>query len=160
MKKGSIIILRLASFGIGLIVLALCIFALPELWKGGSIEFPEVAYVFPPLVIGLYATAVLFFIGLWQTFKLLHYIDQNKAFSDLSVTALKKIKYCALTIGVLYMGGLPLLYPIAQADDAPGILLIGFVIACAPIVIAVFAAVLQMLLHNAIEIKSENELTV
>ncbi len=152
--------MRIASFSIGLIVLALCIFALPEMWRGGSAEFPEVSYVFPPLVLGLYATAIPFFFGLFQTFKLLNYIDKNKAFSSVSVGALKKIKYCALTIGVLYMGGLPLLYPIAEVDDAPGILLFGFVIACAPIVIAVFAAVLQMLLQNAIEMKSENELTV
>lgn len=34
------------------------------------------------------------------------------------------------------------------------------VIACAPIAVAVFAAILQRLLQDAINIKSENDLTV
>ncbi len=159
-KKGSTLVLKLTVGVLGLIVIALAIFALPNVWKGGSAEFPEASNAIILIVIGLYVTTIPFFIALFQTIKLLTYIDQNIAFSELSVKALKKIKFCAVTIGAMYLGGLPLLYPIAQADDAPGLLVIGFVIACAPVVVAVFAAVLEMLLQNAIEIKSENELTV
>lgn len=147
-------------FLIGLGVLALCIFALPAMWKGGSEEFPAASRSIFLIMIGLYATAVPFFIALWQTLKLLSYTDQNKAFSNLSVKALRNIKYCAIIITILYIGGVPLLIPIAEADDAPGLVLMGMVVACAPIVIAVFATVLQRLLQNAIDIKSENELTV
>ena len=144
----------------GAIVLALAIFALPNAYNGGSAEFPEASQALLLIISGLYATTLPFFIGLWETLKLLSYIDKNTAFSDMSVKALKNIKRCALIIGVLYMGGVPLLLPIADADDAPGLLVIGFVIACAPFIIAIFAAVLQKLLQNAIEMKSENELTV
>lgn len=160
MERGSTIFLRLAIFFIGIAVLALCIFALPSIWKGGSEEFPTASTALLLIVIGMYVTAIPFFIALWQTLKLLSYIDHNTAFSDASVKALKTIKYCAITISVLYFGGVPLLLPIAQADDAPGLVLIGGVVACAPIVVAVFAAVLQKLLQNAIDLKSENELTV
>jgi len=55
---------------------------------------------------------------------------------------------------------LPYIYLVADRDDAPGVMLLGLVFTCAPIVIAVFAAVLQTLLHHAIQIKSENDLTV
>lgn len=55
---------------------------------------------------------------------------------------------------------MPLIYEMAQEADAPGLIVLGLVMTCAPIVIAVFAAVLQKLLKNAIEIKSENDLTV
>ena len=55
---------------------------------------------------------------------------------------------------------MPLFYLIAEIDDAPGIILIGMVIIFASMVIAVFAAVLQRLLQEAIDIKSENDLTV
>ncbi len=58
------------------------------------------------------------------------------------------------------MAGVPLLFPIAEADDAPGLLLIGFAIAWGPIVVSIFAAVLEKLLQSALEIKSENDLTV
>lgn len=159
-KKGSTLALRGTVIIMGLIVLALCVFALPNIRKGGSAEFPAASTALLAIIIGMYATAVPFFIALWQSLKLLNYIDKNIAFSDLSVKALRNIKYCAITIGVLYLGGVPLLIPIAEADDAPGLVVIGFVIACAPMVIAVFAAVLQKLLQSAIDIKVESELTV
>ena len=54
----------------------------------------------------------------------------------------------------------PFFYIAAKSEDAPGIMVIGLVMVFAPMVIAVFAAVLQRLLQNAIVIKSENELTV
>ena len=48
----------------------------------------------------------------------------------------------------------------AEVDDAPGLILVGMVLIFASMVIAVFAAVLQRLLQEAIDIKSENDLTV
>lgn len=101
-----------------------------------------------------------FYFALYQAFTLLSYIDRNKAFSELSVRALKKIKYSAITISLLLVAGMPLFYLIAEMDDAPGIILIGLVLIFASMVIAVFAAVLQRLLQEAIDIKSENDLTV
>ncbi|HEY9480747.1 MAG TPA: DUF2975 domain-containing protein [Candidatus Paceibacterota bacterium] len=160
MKKGSTYFLRFAVFIMGLIVLALCIFALPSIWKGGSAEYPSASNSVFLIVIGLYATTIPFFIALWQTLKLLGYIDRNTAFSELSVRALRNIKRSWTVISILYIAGVPLLFPIADADDAPGLILIGAAIACAPITVAVFAAVLERLLKNAIDIKSENDLTV
>ena len=159
-NKSSTFILKLTVAVLGLIVLALAIFALPSAWKNGPLEFPGLDNIFHVIVVGMYATMIPFYYALWQTLKLLKYIDDNTAFSEMSVLALKKIKYSAILISIFYMTGLPLLYPIAEMDDAPGLLLFGFVIACAPIVVAVFAAVLHRLLRSAIEIKSENELTV
>ena len=159
-KRGSTHFLRAVIFIMGLGVLALCIFALPAMWKGGSEEFPMASRALFLIMIGMYATAVPFFIALWETLKLLRYIDQNTAFSDLSVKALRNIKQCAVIIAGVYIGGVPLLLPIAQADDAPGLMVIGMAIACAPLVIAVFAAVLERLLQNAIDIKAEADLTV
>lgn len=152
--------LRFALTLFGLIVLALCIFALPSIWKGGSAEYPYASLSVYLIVCGLYATAIPFYVALWHTFKLLKYIDNGTAFSEASVKALRAIKHCAAIIAALYVGGVPLLYPIAEVDDAPGLLLFGAMIACAPVAVAVFAAVLQKLLRNAIDIKSENDLTV
>jgi hypothetical protein len=55
---------------------------------------------------------------------------------------------------------MPYIVYVADKDDPPGATAIGLVIIVASCVIAVFAAVLQKLLQNAIEIKSENDLTV
>lgn len=160
MKRGSTHFLRFFIILIGAAVLALCVFALPSAWKGGSEEFPTASRALFLIVVGLYASTVPFYAALWQTLKLLGFIDRNTAFSDASVRALKAIKRCAIVITVLYAAFVPLLFPIADADDAPGLILFGAVFACLPAVVAVFAAVLQRLLQNAIELKSENELTV
>lgn len=160
MKYGSTHFLRFVLILIALGALAVCVFGLPAMWQGGAAEFPMARHSVALIVLGLYATAVPFLVALWQAFKLLGYIDQNKAFSDLSVKALRAIKRCAIAIAVLFLGGVPLLYPIADADDAPGLLVFGFVIACAPVVVAVFASVLHKLFVNGIQLKSENDLTV
>ncbi len=160
MKRGGTNFLRLVLTIIGLGVLALCIFALPSVWHGGSEEFPTAGNAILLIVIGLYITAIPFFVALWQIFKLLSYIDQNKIFSDPAINTIKNIKYCGAIISVFYLGGVPLLLPIAEADDAPGLMIIGLGIACIPVAITVFTAILQKLLTSAIEIKSENDLTV
>ncbi|MFP3887832.1 DUF2975 domain-containing protein [Priestia filamentosa] len=160
MKRGSTLFLKIAVILMGIPVLALCIFLVPEVGSYAAELYPDMAYIKYLIFIDLYAAAIPFYIALYQAFKLLSYIDKNKAFSTISVKALKNIKYCAITISILYVVGMPLLYLIAEKDDAPGIILIGLVIIFASMVIAVFAAVLQKLLKEAIDIKSENDLTV
>lgn len=158
MKRGSTLFLKLALFLIGAPVLAICgigIGWLPD--HPFNAEFDHILY---PIIVGLYVSAIPFFMALFQAFKLLSYIDKNEAFSDLSVRALTKIKYCALTISGLFVILLPFVYILAEKDDAPGLILMGMVPIFASMVIAVFAAVLQRLLQQAIDIKSENDLVV
>ena len=160
MKRGTTLFLKIAVILIGIPVLALCIFLVAWIANDAAELFQIFAYIKYPVLIGLYASAIPFFFALYQAFKLLSYIDKNKAFSELSVKALKNIKYCAITISILYAVVIPFFYLIADIDDAPGLIVIGLVIIFASMVIAVFAAVLQRLLQDAIDIKSENDLTV
>ncbi len=158
--KRETLFLKAVVFLMGIPVLALCIFLVPSLAAWATKEIPEFPFLQYLIFIGFYATAITFFFALYQTLKLLNYIDRNIAFSELSVKALNNIKYCAITISILYAAGMPCLILIADKDDAPGGVVIGLIIIFASIVVAVFAAVLQKLLKNAIEIKSENDLTV
>ncbi|MDD9267223.1 DUF2975 domain-containing protein [Paenibacillus sp. GCM10023248] len=160
MKRGTTLFLKAALVLIGLPVIALCIFVVPKIGEFAAELYPDMAYLKYLFYMDLYATAIPFFYALYQAFQLLNYIDKNKAFSELSVQALKSIKHCAVAFGMLYVVGMPLLYLLAEKDDAPGIILIGLVLIFASMVIAVFAAVLQKLLQEAIDIKSENDLTV
>ncbi|WP_156289834.1 DUF2975 domain-containing protein [Oceanobacillus salinisoli] len=160
MKRGSTLFLKLALIIIGIPVLALCIYMLPIIVRNLAEGMSGLDYVILGILIIMYVTAIPFYVALYQAFKLLSYIDGNKAFSELSVRALKKIKNCAITIGGLYILSLPLFYIFAELDDAPGVVIIGMMLVFAPMVIAVFAAVLQRLLQEAIHIKSENDLTV
>jgi hypothetical protein len=156
--KRETLFLKIAVFLIGTPVLALCVFGLP--WLAKDSAGSELAYLIYGILVVMYVSAIPFFVALYQAIRLLSYIDMNNAFSELSVKALKNIKYCATTITILYVAGMPLFYLMGEKDDAPGVILIGMMFVFAPLVIAVFAAVLQKLLKNAIDIKSENDLTV
>lgn len=159
MKQVTTHFLELTVIFIGILVLALCIFLVPELAFAVS-DFLKVNFLKYIIYTISYGAAIPFYFALYQSFKLLSYIDKNKAFSQLSVIALKKIKYCAILICSLHVLGLPLFYFVADKDDALGFVFVGTVIPFASMVIAVFAAVLQRLLQEAIKIKSENDLTV
>jgi hypothetical protein len=157
LKHGSTIFLKLVIVLIGLAVLAVCVFLIPAIAKELTEDDPATSVYLA--IVGV-VSAIPFFFALYQAIRLLTFIDKNEAFSDLSVNALKRIKYSAISMSVIYATGMPFLFQIADADDAPGLVLLGMVIVAAPLVIAVFAAVLQKLVENAIEIKSENDLTV
>ncbi|MCU5654345.1 DUF2975 domain-containing protein [Bacillus mycoides] len=160
MKQRSTLFLKTAIILIGIPVLALCIFLVPNIGNYAAELYPDIAYIKYLILINLYATVVPFYFALYQAFKLVSFIDKGNAFSKLSVRALKKIKQCAVTISILYVVGMPLFYLVAERDDAPGIIILGILLIFASMVIAVFAAVLQRLLKDAIDIKSENDLTV
>jgi len=158
MSRLPTILLRTALALGGLFVLAFIIFVMPEVSEALVESFPPSFYI--PVLAAMYLAALPFYFVLYQTFKLLYYIDVKKAFSELSISALKKIKYASIVLAVLYVAILPLLYMMAQLEDAPGILAIGIVITGSAIVIATFSAVLQMVLQSAVEMKEENDLTV
>ncbi|MEH6936933.1 DUF2975 domain-containing protein [Bacillus sp. JJ664] len=158
-KRGSTNFLKFIIFLVGIAVLALCIFLVPSMANFAANLYPNIAAMKFLVFIVMYGAAVPFYFALYQAFNLLRYIDKNIAFSELSVKALKNIKYCAISISGLYVLGMPLFHFIAKKVDPP-IGFLGLIIIFASLVIAVFAAILQQLLQDAINIKSENDLTV
>lgn len=160
MKRGTTLFLKMAVIMIGILILALCIFLVPKIGNFAGELYPQIAYMKSLVIIDMYAAAIPFYFALYHAFKLLSYIDKNQAFSELSVKALKNIRYCAITISTLYLLGMPLYYLMGRRVDPPSFIPMGWVIIFASMVIAVFAAVLQRLLQEAITIKSENDLTV
>lgn len=153
-EKSSTLFLRLAVLALAAIVLALCVIALPAGIR--STEWGG----YRPILIGMYIPAVPFFVALYQALKLLGLIDRSKAFTNASVRALGQIKYCAVLISVLYALGMPYIYYAADKDDAPGVVALGLIIVFASFAIGVAAALFQRLFQNAVDIKSENDLTV
>lgn len=160
MKHGSTLFLKLAIVIFGLLVLTLCVFLVPAVDREWAGEYPAVAYMKLPVLIGIIVTALPFFFALLQGLKLLGYIDHGKAFSEQSVSALRNIKYAGAFIGLVYAAGMPLIYYIGDIEDAPGLIVLGMIFTVAPLIVAAFAAVLQRLVQHAVSIKSENDLTV
>jgi len=158
MKRYPTIFLKIAVILIGMPALAVCIFGV--YWLANNPVNPDYAHMLYPILIGIYISAIPFFIALNQTLRLLSYIDTNKAFSKISVKALKSIKYCASAISIVYVVMMPFIYLLADRDDSPGLIIMGMVPIFASMIIAVFAAVLQRLLQDAMDLKSENDLTI
>lgn len=163
MKQGSTLLLKMAVILMGIPPLALAILLWFEI---GGTAFKEavtgatLGYIVLAILLLMTVSLIPYLAALSQSFKLLHYIDISKAFSELSVAALKKIKKSALVISGIYVLALPLVAMVAEWDDAPGLIIIGMLPIFAAVVISIFAAVLERLLKEAIEIKTENELTV
>ena len=160
MKDGKTLFLKGVLFLLGLAVAALCVFAVPAIASEILGYHPQYKHYIYGVLALMYVTSIPFYLALYQSYRLLTYIDTSTAFSQLSVDALNKIKKCAYAISGIYLLILPFFYILGEYDDAPGIILIGLLMIFAPLVIAFFAAILQKLLEDAIEFKSENDLTV
>lgn len=158
MKRGSTLFLKVVLVLIAIGVLA------GMLWfpqtEGRATNLDLISIYKDPFIIYIYIGSIPFFVGLYQAFKLLNLIDTNKAFSQGAVNTLKNMKIASLSlIGFI---GLALLYIrfAANGDDPAGPTMLGFLVTFAVTVIATAAAVFQKLFQNAVDLKSENDLTV
>lgn len=149
----------------------LCLVAVGAL--AGLIWFPQtegraanldlVGIYSDPLIIYSLIASVPFFAGLYQAFKLLNLIDANKAFSQAAVNTLRNMKLACLSfIGFIALGLLYIRFfaPLGVDDDPAGPTMLGIVVSIAFGAIATAIEVIQKLFQNAVDIKSENDLTV
>ena len=157
MNRGSTIFLRVVISLIAIGALAVCIFPLPRMFAREAAKTPDTAYLVYFFLGGAYVLAIPFFFGLYQTFKLLSYIDGDKAFTELSVRALRHIKYSAITAGILMVAGIAAIMVLSAGtgEDIAGVVMVGLIMTLASSVVAAVAAVLQKQVQKAIAIKSE-----
>ncbi len=159
MKRISIVFLQAVIVLIGMVALVILIrFPLTE---GRATNLDLFSIYSDPFILYGYATSIAFFIALYKAVKFLGYIGRNKVFSSNSVKALTSIKYCAIALSILIVtAGLYILIAHHQDDDPAGFLAICIVTTLASIVVATAAAIFEKLLQNAVDMKSENDLTV
>jgi cytochrome bd-type quinol oxidase subunit 2 len=117
-------------------------------------------YFNDPFLAYAYIASISFFVALYQAFKVLGYVRQNKIFSQATVNSLRTIKYCAIAIIGFVVAALAYLFIARPGDDIAGGVFMGILITFASIVIATAAAMFERILQNAVDIKSENDLTV
>ena len=159
MKRVSIIFLQIVIVLIGIIAIAILIKV--PLTEGRATHLDLFSIYSDLFILYGYAASIVFFVALYKAFKLLGYIGQNKVFSTKAVKALKNIKYCAIVLSVLIVAaGLYIRIFHSKDDDPAGFLAMCIVTAFASIVVATAAAIFEKLLQNAIDMKSENDLTI
>jgi hypothetical protein len=161
MKRSSIIFLQIVIVLIGIGALALLLWE-PQIEGVNAHATNFEIYFKDPFLALVYAGSIPFFIALYQAFKVLRYVGQNKVFSPEVVKALRTIKYCALAIiGFVVVEELFILVMNNGDNDNPGApILLGILITFPSLVVATAAAMFERILQNAVDIKSENDLTV
>jgi hypothetical protein len=119
-------------------------------------------YFKDPFLALVYAGSIPFFIALYQAFKVLGYARHNKVFSPEVVKALRTIKYCAIAIiGFVVVEEIFIMLMNNRDSDNPGApFFMGVLITFPSLVIATAAAMFERILQNAVDLKSENDLTV
>src|SRR5688572_1160668 len=160
MKRSSTIFLQIVIVLIGIGALALLLWEPHIEGRNAHATLFEI-YFKDPFLAYAYTASIAFFVALYQAFKLLGYIRANQVFSQRSVKALRTIKYCALTLVALSVGAEAYFFIFVRGnDDIAGGVMIGLVMIFVSVVAATAAAVHERLLQSAVEIKSENDLTV
>src|SRR3954462_6099469 len=97
MNRGSILFLKAVLVLIGIGALALLLWE-PHIEGRNAHATPFEIYFQDPFLAYAYIAAIPFFVALYQVFKVLGYVGQNKVFSPAAVRALRIIKYCAMAI--------------------------------------------------------------
>ena len=158
MKRSSTLFLKVVILLIAIGALAGMIW-FPQT-EGRATHLDLISIYTDPFIISIYIASTPFFVGLYQAFKLLNLIDANKAFSQGAVNTLKNMKFASLSlIGFIALAEFYIRF-FAHGDDPAGPTMLGICMALAFGVIATAAGVFQKLLQNAVDIKSENDLTV
>jgi hypothetical protein len=159
MKRSSTIFLQVVIVLIGIGALALLLWE-PHIEGRNAHATNFEIYFKDPFLALVYIGSIPFFAALYQAFKVLGYAGQNKVFSQAAVKALRTIKYCALAIiGFVVVEEFFIMLN-HGSDDAAGGVFMGVLITFGSIMIATAAAMFERILQNAVDIKSENDLTV
>ena len=161
MKRSSIIFLQIVIVLLGVAALALLLWE-PHLEGRNAHATLFEIYFQDPFLALVYAGSIPFFIALYQAIRALGYVGRNQVFSPEVVRALRTIKYCALAIiGFVIVEEIFILIMSNGDNDNPGApIFMGLLIVFPSIVVAVAATMFERILQNAVDLKSEHDLTV
>lgn len=161
MKRGSTIFLQVVIVLFGLGVLALMLWE-PHLEGRNAHATVFQIYFHDPFLAYAYIASIAFFVALYQAFQLLGYVGRGEVFSKEAVKALRTIKYCALSLVGFVLGAEAYFFLVqrGRVDDIAGGVMMGALMIFVSAVAATAAAVFEKTLQGAVEMKSENDLTV
>lgn len=160
MKKSSTIFLQIVVVALGIGVLAFLLWEPTAEGVNAHATTLSEIYFDDPFLAYAYTGSIAFFVALYKVFKLLGYVRQNKTFSRDAVNALRTVKYCAMIIIGFIVPPVAYLLIVRPGDDIAGGVAMGLFIIVGSSIVATAAAVFEKILQNAVDIKSENDLTI
>lgn len=160
-KKSSTIFLQLVIILVGIIVLTLML-VMPHFEGRNTNATLFQIYFNDPFLAYVYLASVPFFIALFQGFTLLKHIRRNRVFSQPAVNNLKKIKYCAFVTAGAILAAIVYLKvaSLGNNEDPAGAIMLGNIAIFASVVVGIASAIFEKTLQSAVDMKSENDLTV
>jgi hypothetical protein len=158
MKRSSTAFLQSVIVLIGIGALALLLWE-PHLEGRNAHATVFEIYFQDPFLAYAYLASIPFFVALYQGFRVLGYAGQNQVFSPAAVKALRTIKLCAIAL-VGFVAGAEIFILMQDGEDRAGGVALGVFIAFGSIIMATAAATFERILQTAVDLKSENELTV
>jgi len=147
MKRISTILLQIVIVLIGIGALAFMLWE-PHIEGRNAHATVFEIYFKDPVLAYAYLASVPFFVALRQAFKALGYVRQDAIFSQASVKALRKIKYCALAI-IGFVAVSVIFIVFGDKEDRPAGVFMRILIAVPSVVIATAAAKLERVLQDA-----------
>ncbi len=158
MKRGSIVFLRAVLVLVGVGALALLLLEPQTEGRNAHATTFEI-YFKDPFLAYVYLASIALFVALYHGFKALGYVGHDQMLSPAGVKGLRTIKYCAIVI-IGFVAVAELIIILSHNDDPQGGFFMGVLIAFVSTVVAAAMSVLERALQNAVDIKSEHDLTV
>lgn len=158
MKFGATVFLRAVLVLLGIGVLAFLLVEPHYEGVNAHATFFEI-YFEDPFLAYMYVAAIPFFVGLYHAIRLLALAGRGNEFSPSAVRSVRMIKYCAIAL-MGFVVGAEIIIVSHESDDHAGGVMMGVFIFFVSLVVASAMTVLERVLQNAVEMKSENDLTV
>lgn len=117
-------------------------------------------YFKDPFLAFAYIASISFFVALYQAFKVLGYVKQNRIFSQVALRAFRIIRRCAISLlGFLMAAEGYFLIVVRGQDDIAGGVAMGLFLSFVFAVVAAAAALSERILQDAVNMKSETDLS-
>lgn len=158
MNRGASHFLRAVLVLIGIGALAFLLWEPHVEGRNANATLFEI-YFKDPFLAFVYVGSIPFFVGLYHGFKVLGHAGRSGEFSPSNVRSLRTIRYCAIAL-VGFVAIAEAIILSSHSDDHAGPVMMGIVIAFVAVVVATAMVLLERALQHAVDMKSENDLTV
>jgi hypothetical protein len=158
MRRGSILFLRTVLVLVGLGALGLLLWEPHTEGRNAHATTLEI-YFKDPFLAYVYVSSIALFVALYHAYEVLGCVGRDEMLSAAGLRHLRMIKHCAMAI-IGFVAGAELIIIATNNSDPQGGFFIGVLIAFASTVVATAMSVLERTLQNAVDIKSEYDLTV
>jgi hypothetical protein len=158
MNRSSTLFLRLVLLLMAAAALGICGMGVPRMVADEVTRHPDGVGVPYAIMVCAYLLCIPFFSALYQGFRVLHFIDRDKTFSNATAASLKLIRYCALIIGASFLAGIITLRILSAGtdEDPAGPTAIAIVIMFFCLTVIAVSTVIEKQILKTIQLKTES----